>query len=450
MPDNTLNTPQEEVKLKRSIGFWSLVFFGIVFMQPTSGLTLLGYTQYVSQGHSVMTFLIGTVVVFFTCMSYAKMVEVYPNAGSAYTYTARGLNSKIGFLVGWVMLLDYVLNPMLIYAIAGLYLNRFVPSIPVFVWVILIAVAVWAVNIIGLEVAKLFNLGAAVFQLLLAAVFVILSTIYLTKSGSVSPSYVIFRPDEFDLGGVIGATTIVVLTFLGFDGISTVTEESTVPPKTVGKAIKTAVLIQALFLIVLAFFGSMLQPDYTKIEHIDTIVYDLYLAVGGPVFNTAALLIGQFLAIMATNTIVLSGSRLLYAMGRDGVVPRNVFGYLSPKYQTPTRGITVITIVCIIGALAIGWADLAQLVAFGAMIGFACVNITVVKVFFIDRKEHKIFSNLIFPILGLLFVLLVMFASPAICKIVGGGWLLIGIIYLVIRYKSSQEFRDAVNKGLGM
>lgn len=448
MSDNVTLNEDQNVKLKRTAGFWSLVFFGIVFMQPTSGLVYVGYTQIVSSGHSALTFLAGAIVVFFTCLSYAKMVEIYPNAGSAYTYTSKGLNSKVGFLVGWVMLLDYVLNPMLIFAIAALYLNRFVPAIPVFVWVLIFAVAVWAVNIVGLQIAKIFNFGAAIFQLLLAVAFAVLSTIYLLNNDHISVSEAIYNPDTFNFLGVLGGATIVILLFLGFDGISTVAEESTTSPKMVGNAIKTAVIIQAVILIILTIFASMLLPKFDQIENVDTIVYDLYTLVGGEVFNAIVLIVTQVLAILATNTIVMSGSRLLYAMGRDGVLPKKVFGYLSPQFQTPTRSIAAVIIVSVIGAYTIDWTHISEIVAFGAMVGFACVNITVIKVFFFDRKERKIFSNMIFPILGLAFVLVVMIGSSTMCKIVGGGWLVVGLVYLLVRYKSSETFRDAVNKGL--
>lgn len=438
-----------EIQLKRVAGFWSLVFFGIVFMNPTGALAMLGYTQIVSQGHSLLVFLTGTIVVFFTCKSYTKMVRVFPNSGSAYTYTSKGLNSKVGFLVGWTMLLSYVLIPMFIFTLTSLYLNRVFPFFSSAVWMIIITAAVLAVSIIGLKLSDILNTCATFIQFAVAIVFAALATVYLVSHGTaLGYSAVVFNPPTFTLTGMLMASTLAVLSFLGFDGITTITEESTIPPEKVAKAIVVAVLLQGIILCGLAYISSLLFPDYLKISNPDTISYDLQTLVGGPTYNFVVIMVTQFLTLMATSTAVTAASRLLYAMGRDGVIPKRVFGHLGKKYSTPTWNVIIIIVLCLIGGLIFEWSLIASLVSFGAMFGFACVNLAVIRHFFFVKKERKIFGNLILPFVGFALILYVMLSTATICKIVGFSWLACGIVYLAIRWSCSEKFRETIDRGM--
>ncbi|MNB86206.1 Putrescine importer PuuP [compost metagenome] len=438
-----------ELKLKRSIGFISLVVFGLVFMNPASALSYFGYTQIGSGGHSVLVFLTGTVVVFFTCLSYAKMVQMFPSSGSAYVYVSKGLNSKAGFLVGWAMLLDYALIPMFIFTLTGLYMNRNFGIFPADVWMVIFAVAVLIVNFLGLKVADLFNRSAVLIQIGFAMIFAILSAIYLAEHGIASGySSVLYNPSSFSMSGIISTSTLAVLSFLGFDAISTVAEESKVSSKLVAKSIKMSVLIQGALLCGLAYVCSLLFPEPGLIEHPDTISYDLYMLVGGKTFTVVVIAISQFLTLMCTSTAVTAASRILYSMGRDEVLPKKVFGHLNKKFRTPTWNIIIIIGICIVGGLFLDWSTIASIASFGGMFGFALVNIAVIRYFYFIKKEKNLITNFIFPALGTASIIYVMIGTSTLCKIIAFSWIACGVVYLIIRYIYSDKFRRNIQNNV--
>lgn len=433
-------------ELKKTVGFWGMVFFGLVFMNPASAITYFGYTQVGSQGHAVISFILGSIVVVFTCLSYSKMVKEFPSSGSAYTYSSIGLGNKVGFLVGWAMILDYVLIPMFIFVISGLYLNRMYGIFPSVMWSVLCAMAVWVINVVGLKVADAFNVIGAVMQVAFAALFAILSGIYLTKHGISGESVnVLYHPGDFYINNIVSSSTLAILSFLGFDAISTISEESKISPQMIGRSMKLSVLLQALLLCGLVYVCACLFPDYTKIANPDTIGYDLYQLVGGTSFTVAVNSITTFLGLIGASTAVTAASRLLYSMGRDNMLPKRQFGSLSKKYNTPVFCINLIIIVCIIGGILFDWSTIASVVSFGAMIGFICVNLSVITHFFIYKKEKKYVANLIFPACGAASLLYVLIQTSVICKVIGAIWMLCGILYLFISHSYSDEFRKAIN-----
>ena len=438
-----------EIKLKRTMGFWGLVFFGVVFMNPTAVLSFFGQAQIISMGHTTMVFMIGATAVILTALSYSKMVHAYPHAGSAYTYTSKGINPKLGFLVGWTMLLDYVLTPMFILTLMGLYLNRVFPVIPFYVWILITAGVALSINIIGLVIGKIFNVAAMAIQMGIVLSFSILAGIFIVNSGGETNfGKVILNPDTFSLAPTLTVATLAVLAFLGFDGMSTLAEESRIEAKIVGRAIITAVLVQATCLVGMAFLCSCVFPDYTTIKYPDTMAYDLFSEVGGSTFNLVVVTSQQFLNFMSMVASTTAASRLLFAMGRANVIPRPLFGHLSPRFRTPVYCSIFIMVLCLIGSVLISWEIIAEVVAFGAMFGFACVNLAVINKLFWKEKQGKPFRNLIMPLVGFIFVGFVMVNASMACKTIGSIWLICGIIYLVIRYSKSKSFKEAIDSGL--
>jgi len=441
-------TIESEAKLKRTLGFWGLVFFGIVFMSPTAVMTFFGYTQVTTQGHTVITFVFATAVVLLSALSYAKMVQVYPNAGSAYTYTTKTIGPKFGFVVGWAMMLDYMLTPMFMFTLTSLYLNRLYPFLPGPAWLVIVAILVFLINLVGFKLSKIFNTGAALFQFGLALIIATMGTIYTVKHGTaLGYTGVIYNPDTFTMSGLLVASTVGILAFMGFDGISTVAEETTVKPKSVGRAIIVAVALQGACLIGLGYVCSILMPIYTEIANPDTVAYDIYNIVGGQTFTQIFLTIKCFLLLMGSATITTAASRLLFSMGRDGVLPKPL-AYISPKFNTPIKAVAFVVVICLIGGLTLNWETIAEIVSFGGMIGFAFVNISVIKHFWIKMKDRShVISNLILPLVGALSVVFVIYNSSVQCRTLGSIWMICGIAYLFIAYATSNKFKEAIHKG---
>src|SRR5579864_3944222 len=101
------------IRLRRVLTLWDLIFYGMVLIQPTAPIPLFGVAQKLSDGHTVTTIMIAMLAMVITAVSYGRMAAVYPSAGSAYTYVGRTINLHLGFLIGWAMLLDYLLQPLL-------------------------------------------------------------------------------------------------------------------------------------------------------------------------------------------------------------------------------------------------------------------------------------------------------------------------------------------------
>lgn len=449
MEQNSVNKqPIEGGKLKREMGFWDLVLYGLVFMYPLAAINYLGYEQVASDGHATLVYLGGGIIVFFTTLSYAKWVAAFPGTGSAYLYTCKGIGPKSGFLVGWVMMLDYVLTPLFIFIMIGEYMARNFPVLPYVVWMLLFAGIVFLINILGLKLSKVFDIGMLTVIMIIAIAVSILSAIYLQSNDiSLWNPEVIYNADTFDFGKVSMAAALVLLSFLGFDAITTLSEESKCSPKSVSKAVIVAVIAQALLLAFLAYVGSSVFPDASMIEDQDTVAYELYMAIGGEKFNFVMNLLSQFGLLACATCATTGATRVLFAMGRDNVLPKKVFGHLDKK-GVPSYCVIIVMGLSVIGALFLEWAVIAEVVAFGAMFGFIFVNIACVRYFWFKQGEKKVLRNMILPLIGLIGVIFVLIKSSPTCQIVGAIWVVCGILYLVIKWKTSQQFRNAIKSGM--
>lgn len=450
MSNENAKTLNGEVKLERHYGFLSLVFFGLVFMGPSIILTIFGVEQITTNGHITIAMALATAIAIISCLSYAKMVEVFPNAGSSYTFTTKGVNPKLGFMAGWAMLVDYCVSPMFMFAVCGRYFSRLYPVFSWQVWVLIVAAIVLIMNILGLKASKVFNLGAGILQLGMALLLSILGVVYLSSNGSPEPiSTVLFDADDFTSMGLFAGMAIAFMSFLGFDGITTLAEESTVSPKKMGNAIVVSVLLQGLCLTGVGFVCAMMMPGESYIANPDTVGVDLFNTVqSSTLFTNIIMTIKQCLVIMAAVNITTSASRLMYAMGRQGVLPNAVFGKLNPKTHTPVINILICVGLYMAGSLFFDWVTLSEVVSFGGLFGFTCVNIAVINYFWIQGNDRKhVFRSLILPIIAICAnVFAICFASTP-CKVIGIIWTIIGIIYLFVRYKTSPKFREAIDTG---
>lgn len=450
MSDKNTKSLNTGVELERHYGFPSLVFFGLVFMGPSIILTIFGVEQITTNGHITIAMALATVIAIISCLSYAKMVEIFPNAGSSYAFTTKGVNPKLGFMAGWAMLVDYCVSPMFMFAVCGRYFSRLYPVFSWQVWVLIVAAIVLIMNVLGLKASKVFNLGAGILQLGMALLLSILGVLYLNTNGAPEPiSTVIFDAEDFTSMGLFAGMAIAFMSFLGFDGITTLAEEATVSPKKMGNAIVVSVLLQGLCLTGVGLVCAMMMPGEAHIANPDTVGVDLFNTVqSSTVFTSVIMTIKQCLVIMAAVNITTAASRLLYAMGRQGVIPNRVFGKLNAKTHTPVVNIIICVALYMIGSLFFDWVTLSEVVSFGGLFGFTCVNLAVINYFWIRKHDRQhIFRSLILPIIATgANIFAICFASTP-CKVIGIIWTIIGIIYLFIGYKVSPKFREAIDTG---
>jgi amino acid transporter len=413
------------------------VLFGLAFVGPTSPYTFFGVGSLQSRGHFALVYLIAMVAVSFTAVSYGRMAAAFPEAGSTYAYATKALHPVAGFLAGWIMILDYILMPMLCVIIVGTTSHKLVPQIPYSVWIIFTAAAITAINLAGIEMTSratiIFSgiLAVSVVWFVAAAMRALLHGVGQGVLFSWQP---FFNPRTFSLHAVMAATPVAVLSFLGFDGISTLAEDAKDPQKNVGRATILVCAIAGCVFILQTYLGQLLWPDYAKFNPIETAFSEIGLLIGGRAlfYLIAFLVVAQ--AWVSAITSQASASRLLYGMARDRRLPRLVFGYLDPRLRTPTHSMLLMGGIAAVGGLVLNLDKAAELVNFGACAGFMAVNLSVCGHYFFRlrrRTGSHFLSNLLSPIVGFLICLYIWLSVAPLAMRVGALWTLLGLLYLL-------------------
>ncbi|WP_436326123.1 APC family permease [Brevibacterium sp. FAM 27836] len=421
-----------EGQLRRALGVPSLVFFGLVYMVPLTVFTTYGIVTQVSGGRVPLAYVITLLAMVFTARSYAKMAHELPYAGSAYTYTQKSFGAGIGFVAGWALLLDYLFLPMINYLVIGIYLSAAFPMIPSWVFVLTAIVLVTLLNVIGIVSVARANIVIIVAQAIFIITFAALGIASMSGTGSVDLA-VPFTGDGTaeGFGNVMAGAAILCLSFLGFDAVSTLSEEAKDAKRTVPRAIVIATITGGLIYIVLSFLAQLVYPS-NDFADVDSGALDVMAAAGGEfltIFFTAAYVAG---ACGSALTSQASVSRILFAMGRDGVLPKRFFGRLSPRFHSPIPATLSVGVVSLF-ALAIDLGFLSEMISFGALIAFSAVNLAVIKHFIIDGKRrgaHAVMSFIVLPGIGFCLTLWLWTSLSPRTLLIGLVWLVIGTSYL--------------------
>jgi amino acid transporter len=420
------------VHLKRSLGTPALLIFGLAYMLPLAVFTSYGYATQAAAGHLAGAYVITTVAMLFTAYSYANMVREYPIAGSAYTYTQKAFGSHVGFMTGWALLLDYLLLPILSYILIGQYMSAVVPAIPFWVWVVASVLLVTTLNFIGINLVTNVNLALVGVQIIFIVIFIISSIGYISGNPHTVGLFDPFFGKGADLSHLAAGGAILALAFLGFDAVSTLSEEAREPKKSIPRAILLTTLAGGLIFTVCAWVAGLVFPDYTHLSA-NAPTLDLMHRAGGVVLGglfTAAFVAGSFAAAMTSQVSV---SRILYSMGRDGMLPKRVFGVLHSRFKTPYLAIVIVGVLGLIALfIDINWVF--QMINFGALIAFSFVNLSVIKTYMFDKKQRgglAVLKYIIAPAIGFALTIWLWTSLPALAFEIGGAWVLIGFIYLL-------------------
>ncbi|WP_235000359.1 APC family permease [Virgibacillus dakarensis] len=381
-------------------------------------------------------------MIAFTAYSYGRMVKVYPSSGSAYTYTQQSISSHLGFLVGWTVMMDYLFLPMLNVYVTSVFMYSVIPAVPFGIWIGLFIIPVTIISIRGIKISANFNTLFILLQVVFIIVFICLSVYQvLTHQMGVGFSLKPFYNSSLTFSPVFQGASIVATSFLGFDAVTTFTEETKNPKKTVPRAIFLVAVLGGIFFLLITYTMTSVFPDFTAYNDVDAAGAEIISAFGSTFLTSlfiATLITGNVGGILAAQS---SGARLLYAMGRDAVLPAKVFGHLHSKYKTPVFNIIIVAIICL-GAFFID-SDLGfSLVNFGALFAFTFVNLSVVFHFYIKNKQRNLkgtISYLIIPQIGagLTFWIWVNLSKEAL--IAGGIWASIGIVYLLMLTKGFTQ-----------
>ncbi|ASN06227.1 APC family permease [Virgibacillus necropolis] len=432
----SIDTTVNEGQLKRTLKLRHVIFIGLAYMAPLAVFDTFGIVSEITNGHVPAAYVLITIALLFTAYSYGKMVKVYPSAGSAYTYTRKTMNSHIGFLVGWVALLDYLFLPMINALLSSIYMSAVFPDVPPWIWIFATIIFTTVLNIAGIKLAVVANYFMVIVEFLVAVIFVILTIrgIVNAEAGSLFTMTPFFT-EGMSFSAVFAGASILALSFLGFDAVTTLSEETIDPKKTIPKAIYIIALAAGFFFIVVTYFMQSLFPDVSVIQNIASASPEIAKYIGGTLFQ-AIFIAGYLVAVLACGlTQQMSASRLLYAMGRDGVLPRRFFGYIHPSSGVPVLNILLIGVLAC-SAIFLDLAKAASLINFGAFVAFTFVNLSVI-IFFLRHKKQKKFTvksivgSIIIPLIGFGFNLYLWFKLDIDAKIVGFIWTTIGLGYLL-------------------
>ena len=433
-------------RLRRVLNIWDLVFYGIVLIQPIAPVGIFGIAQKLSYGHVSTAVLAAMAAMMLTAFSYGRMAAVYPSAGSAYTYVSRGLNPHVGSLIGWAMFLDYLIIPVINVIYPALTLKRLLPSVPYAVWAVLVLGVIIVLNLRDVRVTARANEVLLAIVSVVVVAFVVAAVRYLFLGQgiagllSVRPFY---DPKTFDFGALRTATSLAALTYIGFDGVTTLAEEVENPRRTVPIATVLTCLICGVLSTLEVYLGSRVWPDYHTFPNLETAFMDVCLRVGGAALFQAMGVI-LIVACVGTGLAGIAGAaRLLYGMGRDNLLPRKYFARLDPKRNIPVFNVLVIGALTLVAALLISYERAAELLNFGAFLAFMGVNVTCVRQFYFRSqagRTRNLLGDFILPGLGFLFCLAIWWSLPLPAKWAGGVWFLAGFVYAAIR---TRGFRRA-------
>lgn len=432
--------------LKRVLSLRQLLIYGMVMMAPLAPFQVYGIVAKNSYNMVALVYLIGAALMFFTAFSYSQMSKEFPYAGSVYSYVQKGLNPHIGFIAGWILLSDYILAPALVCVFAGMWMSSLIPAIPPLLWAILFIALVTIINITGIEINAKVNKILFWLQVFFILIFVILSIKFVFIDGGGASGFSlnpIFQAEHISWDFIATSVSIIVLGFLGFDGISTLAEEAKEPQKTIGKATILSLLVIAFLFFIQSYMAGLVHPNHNDLNA-DMALFDIVKEVGGYALFVPMIIINVLaVGIAVALNVQAAVSRIIYAMGRDNLLPGSkLLAKVNDKYKTPTNAILLSALVSTIVAISAPLTAIILLVNFGAITSFSVLNLTVFIYFFIKKKQRDVKSilfYLLFPLIGFSVCLFVWTGFDKLTYLVGFGWILIGITVGFIKSKGYKK-----------
>ena len=427
--------------LRRSLRLWHLVLYGIIIIQPTAPMSIYGVVSNAAHGHVVTTILIAMVAMLFTAVSYGRMARIYPSAGSAFTYVAREVHPLGGYVVGWSMLMDYMLNPIICAIWCSVALHDIFPVVPYAAWALAIVLVFTGLNLCGVQASARVNAFLALGMSLVVVIFLGYAFYYIaTVMRPIGGAWLepFYDPATFSTRSLLHGTSIAVLTYIGFDGISTMSEEVENPRRNIMLGTVLTCLAIGILSAVEAYAAQLAWPARLPFapEILDTAYVHVALRVGG-----------RFLFLLLNGTLLVANmgsgiaaqfgaARLLYGMGRDNALPRRFFGVTSRRTAIPRNNVLLLGAVTLIGCFVLTFDRGAELLNFGAFIAFMGVNLAALLHYRFRSKEKVLLPGLI-PLLGFLVCGFIWLNLARTAQILGAGWIGVGLlVYLLMRRKA--------------
>ena len=419
--------------LRRTLSYRDLLIYGLAYVSPFGVLQSLGYVWQESNGLIVLAYALGTVCIYFTAKSYALMTDTVPSAGSVYGFARHALGPFAGFIAGWMILLDYLLLPAYVYVVMAVALGTLVPPVDRGIWILILSATTLGINWFGVRVSQRFNLTSVALQLAILAVLMLLSlvAIYHGKGNGTLTWRPLYAPELFHAKSIFAATSLCIMSFLGFDAISTLSEEvESDDRRVVGRAIIGVLFLSAGLFALLSWILGDLMSGITLKDPAAAIYEVADWAIGPWLALVIAWAMATFVGLASALPIQIGVARIMYAMGRDRQLPA-VLAKLHPKYGTPYVGMLVTAALSIAVALTMRYHldELVSIINFGALSGFLLLHVSVITLFWFKRRSGQWVVHLVVPLAGIIVVLAVLSGMSSLAMIFGLSWLCVGLVY---------------------
>jgi len=426
--------------LKRALSLWDLVFYGIVLIQPVAPMSIFGVVSQEARGHVITTVLIGMFAMLLTAISYGRMARVYPSAGSAFTYVAREIHPGLGFITGWSMVMDYILNPMICTILCSKIVLNVIPEVPYPVWVIGFAALFTAMNLRGIKASARTNEVLAIGMFVVVIIYVVAAVRHIAGMSldGAALTRPFHDPATFSWQAVFTGTSIACLTYIGFDGISTLSEEAKDPTRDILRATVLTCLITGVLAAILVYTAQLVWGGWSGFPDVDTAFVHVARRAGGEMlFNlvSATLLVAT---IGSGSSAHIGAARLLYGMGRSNALPRGFFASIDARRNIPRNNVILVGAIAAVGALLISFQLGAEMLNFGAFIAFMGVNLAAFLRYWVHARVRRI-GNLILPLLGLVVCGYLWWSLRWPAKLAGTAWVVLGVIYGAIRTRGFRH-----------
>lgn len=451
------------VRLRRTLTLWDLILYGVIVIQPVAPMSLYGVLMNRGHGHAATTILIAMIAMLLTAFSYGRMARAYPSAGSAFTYVGQEINPGLGYVTGWSMTMDYLLNPMICIIWISQQAHVFAPGVSYGFWAVFFAAVFTALNMQGIKTSARVNSALAAGMGVVIAIFFVAAARYIFGHPHDATGFFthpFYDPTTWDPRAVLGGTSIAVLTYIGFDGISTLSEEAENPRRNILLATVLVCVVIGVLSAFQVYAAQLIWPITEAFPNSDT----AFTFVAGRAWQPLFAIVGFTLVVANFGSGMgaqLGAARLLYGMGRSNALPKAFFGAIDPKRRVPRNNVIFVGVLALAGAFLLpaiagltfdrgtfalssaaasqttGYDLGANLLNFGALLAFMGVNAAAFVRYYL-RAEKKEITNAIAPLAGLVICAILWWNLSTKALIFGGVWMVLGIAYGAVKTRGFQ------------
>src|SRR2546427_1674108 len=427
-------------RLRRTLRLWDLILYGVIVLQPVAPMSAFGALSDRGRGHVVTAILIAMVAMLSTAISYGRMARVYPSAGSAFTYVAQEIHPSAGYITGWSMVMDYIVNPLICTIWCAGQAHQFAPGIPIWGWKIFFAVVFTLLNLQGIKTSARVNAAMAAAMSVVVVVVFVMAGRYIFGHPHSEPGFFtrpFYDPATFTVSGVFGCTSLAVLTYIGFDAISTLSEEAENPKRNVMLATVMTCLVIGILSATEVYVAQLVWPASRPFPDQDTAYVYAAALTWAPLFKIVGLtlLVANFGSGLGAQ---IGAARLLYGMGRSNALPKSFFAKVDAKHHVPRNNVIFIGFIVLVGSFFLTYGRGIELLNFGALIAFMGVNAAAFVRYYARASEKKLW-NLIPPVLGFVICLALWLNLSRPAQIVGGIWMVAGILFGAWKTRGFRE-----------